>query len=137
MGWIEAKKMCEIENSRLVVIETEQERDDIIEHIIENQGRQRSRFEFWLKKDAIIKAISNCVSTFVIFGNSRTAGNDIETENVWVWSGAGNIEVPDFGWIDQPLVSAEENCLTWDITITRGTITPRGRQVSQLYYHLN
>lgn len=50
MGWIEAKKMCEIENSRLVVIETEQERDDIIEHIIENQGRQRSRFEFWLEE---------------------------------------------------------------------------------------
>ena len=57
MGWIEAKKMCELKESRLVVIETEKERDDILEHVIATQGRQRSRFEFW------------------------TAGNDIDVEN--------------------------------------------------------
>jgi hypothetical protein len=43
MGWIEAKKMCELKESRLVVIETERERDDILEHVIATQGRQRSR----------------------------------------------------------------------------------------------
>ena len=66
-GWIEAKKMCELKESRLVVIETEKERDDILEHVISTQGQKRSRFEFW------------------------TAGNDIERENVWVWS--GNLEL--------------------------------------------
>jgi hypothetical protein len=89
----------------LQVIETEKERDDILEHIISTQGRQRSRFEFW------------------------TAGNDIDRENVWVWSGGSEEIVPDFGWIEQPLPSAEENCLTWDITVSRGNFTPRGRQV--------
>ena len=106
MGWIEAKKMCELKEARLVVIETEKERDDILEHIISTQGKTRSRFEFW------------------------TAGNDIERENVWVWSGQSNEIVPEFGWIEQPLPSAEENCLTWDITVSRGNFSPRGRQVN-------
>ena len=110
MGWIEAKKMCELKESRLIIIETERERDDILEHIIATQGRSRSRFEFW------------------------TAGNDIDRENVWVWSGVGvgvgEEVVPDFGWIEQPIPSAEENCLTWDITVSRGGQSPRGRQAS-------
>ena len=29
------------------------------------------------------------------------------------------LQVPDFGWIDRPLPSAEENCLTWSISISR------------------
>ena len=29
------------------------------------------------------------------------------------------MQVPDFGWIDRPLPSAEENCLTWSISISR------------------
>ena len=106
MGWIEAKKMCELKESRLVVIETEKERDDILEHVIATQGRQRSRFEFW------------------------TAGNDIDVENVWVWSGQKDEIVPEFGWIELPIPSAEENCLTWDITVSRGGFTPRGREVN-------
>ena len=35
-------------------------------------------------------------------------------------------QISDFGWLDQPFPSAEENCLTWSITITnrrRGTVS--------------
>ena len=44
------------------------------------------------------------------------AGNDIEKEDKWEWSGTREI-VPDFGWLDPPFPSAEENCLTWSVTI--------------------
>lgn len=94
MGWIEAKKQCELMNSgsaRLVAIETPRERESLLKHV---ERLSRSRFEYW------------------------TAGNDIDRENEWVWSGS-NDNVPDFGWLDPPLPSAEENCMTWSITLTR------------------
>ena len=47
-----------------------------------------------------------------------TAGNDIDRENEWVWSGRRGRVVPEFGWLDKPEPSAEENCLTWSITIS-------------------
>ena len=66
----------------------------------------RSRYEYWL------------------------GGNDIDEENTWVWSGSGNriggrsfspnLLVPSWGWIDDPLPSGEENCLTWSITVLSG-----------------
>ena len=101
MGWIEAKKKCELMQPgsgafkpSLVAIETPEERDLLIKEISKSS---RSRFEFW------------------------TAGNDIEEENVGEWSGTRGRLVPDFGWIDPPAPSAEKNCLTWSISISRRT----------------
>ena len=62
MGWIEAKKMCEATNSQLLSFQSPDEADNLISHIRRIQPR-RTRFEFW------------------------TAGNDIDKENEWVWSG--------------------------------------------------
>ena len=103
MGWIEAKKMCEAAESHLVSFQNPDEAKDLIRFVQRVQPR-RTRFEFW------------------------TAGNDIDKENSWVWSSSSAIKepVPDFGWIDRPFPSAEENCLTWSITVTnrrRGTIS--------------
>jgi len=103
MGWIEAKKMCEAAESHLVSFQNPDEATDLIRFVQRVQPR-RTRFEFW------------------------TAGNDIDKENSWVWSSSSAIKepVPDFGWIDRPFPSAEENCLTWSITVTnrrRGTIS--------------
>ena len=62
MGWIEAKKTCELmtEGGRLVHIETPAERDLLLKQVAK---QSRSRFEYW------------------------TAGNDIDEENRWVWAG--------------------------------------------------
>ena len=96
MGWIEAKKHCESLSRTLKVgllaIESEEERDNHLERI---QRSARSRHEYW------------------------TAGNDIDDENVWIWSGRRGLNVPEFGWLDRPLASNEENCLTWSVTISR------------------
>ena len=68
MGWIEAKKTCELmtDGSRLVSIETPAERDLLLKQVAK---QSRSRFEFW------------------------TAGNDIDDENRWVWAGTGGEKV--------------------------------------------
>ena len=44
----------------------------------------------------------------------------LDKESNWVWSGPGPFKetIPDFGWLERPIPSAEENCLTWSITIT-------------------
>eukprot|EP00095_Tigriopus_kingsejongensis_P001321 maker-scaffold249_size238305-snap-gene-1.13 protein:Tk01321 transcript:maker-scaffold249_size238305-snap-gene-1.13-mRNA-1 annotation:"PREDICTED: collectin-12-like" len=91
MGWIEAKKECEFmtPGTNLVAIETPGERDALMSEI---SSFGRSRYEFW------------------------TAGNDIDREDEWVWSGSRGRKVPEFGWIDLPITSAEENCLTWSLT---------------------
>lgn len=93
MGWIEAKKKCEMDGGRLLSFETPAKKDVILREL-EKTGR--SRYEYWL------------------------AGNDIDREDRWVWSGTGQ-PVADFGWIDPPIASPEENCLTWSITISRRT----------------
>ena len=71
-------------------LETTSKRDAILEHL---QADGRSRYEYWL------------------------AGNDIDRENVWVWSGT-NGDVPSFGWIDPPVSSFQDNCLSWSISIS-------------------
>jgi hypothetical protein len=91
MGWIEAKKSCELNGAHLLTLESIEESEVVLEHLI-SQTRRRSRFEYW------------------------TAGNDIEKEDIWEWSGSREA-VPDFGWLDPPFPSAEENCLTWSVTI--------------------
>lgn len=101
MGWIEAKKMCEAAGAQLVSLQSPQESEDLVSFVRRIQPN-RSRFEFW------------------------TAGNDIDKENNWEWSGQFKEPVPDFGWLDRPFPSAEENCLTWSITITnrrRGSVS--------------
>ena len=91
VGWIEAKKICELNGANLITLESIEESEAVLENLL-SSTRRRSRFEYW------------------------TAGNDIDRENRWEWAGTKEI-VPDFGWLDQPLPSAEENCLTWSITI--------------------
>ena len=103
MAWIEAKKHCEATDSQLVSFQSSEEAQFLIS-FIQRTNPRRTRFEFW------------------------TAGNDIDKENNWVWSGSSAVKEPvaDFGWLDQPFPSAEENCLTWSITITnrrRGSIS--------------
>ena len=62
MGWIEAKKMCEATNSQLISFQSKSEAESLISFIRRTNPR-RTRFEFW------------------------TAGNDIDKENEWIWSG--------------------------------------------------
>jgi hypothetical protein len=62
MGWIEAKKMCEAANAQLVSLQSSNEAQDLI-RFIQRVQPSRTRFEYW------------------------TAGNDIDKENNWVWSG--------------------------------------------------
>lgn len=95
MGWIEAKKNCELNGANLITLESIEESEAVLEHLL-SSTRRRSRFEYW------------------------TGGNDIDRENRWEWAGTKEI-VPDFGWLDQPLPSAEENCLTWSITIVNSS----------------
>ena len=75
MGWIEAKKTCELmtEGGRLVHIETPAERDLLLKQVAK---QSRSRFEYW------------------------TAGNDIDEENRWVWAGgdAEKVRMRSFFW---------------------------------------
>ena len=91
MGWIEAKKSCELNGAYLLTIESIEESEAVLEYLL-STTRRRSRLEYW------------------------TGGNDIEKENNWEWSGTKG-SVPKFGWLDEPFPSAEENCLTWSITI--------------------
>lgn len=72
MGWIEAKKTCELmtEGGRLVHIETPAERDLLLKQVAK---QSRSRFEYW------------------------TAGNDIDEENRWVWAGGEADKVREGG----------------------------------------
>ena len=103
MGWIEAKKMCEATNSQLLSFQSPDEAENLVK-FIQRTNPRRTRFEFW------------------------TGGNDIDKESNWVWSGQSPFKEPvaDFGWLDRPFPSAEENCLTWSITITnirRGTMS--------------
>ena len=69
MGWIEAKKSCELNGAHLLTLESIEESEVVLEHLI-SQTRRRSRFEYW------------------------TAGNDIEKEDIWEWSGTREA-VPD------------------------------------------
>jgi len=88
VGWIEARKMCEQNNAKLLSIETQDKRADIAVFIRSTIRRRRS--EFWI------------------------SGNDIETEGEWEWAKTRE-EVPSFGWTEEPFNSPEENCLAWTL----------------------
>ena len=83
--------MCELRGARLLSLETERERKKVFD-LIERKTRRR-RSEYWL------------------------SGNDIETEGKWEWAKT-RTPVPDFGWIDKPFNSPEENCLSWTVTVS-------------------
>ena len=87
---MEARKKCQQKKSSLLRLDTERERQSIVEYVSTSTRRRRS--EYWL------------------------AGNDIEQEGVWEWAGR-RTPVPDIGWTDGPYDSYEENCLAWTVTI--------------------
>ena len=92
VGWIEARKMCEQRNSRLVSLETADKKNSLLDHIADNSRRRRT--EYWLD------------------------GNDIEEEGVWEWA-KSRTPVAGFGWLEEPYTSAEENCLSWTVAVAR------------------
>ena len=89
VGWIEAKKKCEIKGARLISLEFKEKQEDLVEYVSSITNRRRGKY--W------------------------TGGNDIHKEGVWVWEGVGG-EVPDYGWAEDPYNSPEENCLSWSVT---------------------
>ena len=89
VGWIEAKKKCEMKDARLVSLEHENKEADLLSFVSRKTQRRRARY--W------------------------TAGNDIHKEGVWEWEGTGQ-KVPRFGWSEGPYDSPEENCLSWSVT---------------------
>ena len=89
VGWIEAKKKCELKRSRLASLEHEDKEEDLLEFVSSSTKRRVSKY--WV------------------------GGNDIRKEGVWEWEGTDNL-VPDFGWSEDPYNSAEENCLSWSVS---------------------
>ena len=95
VGWIEAKKECEVRGAALVRLEDPGQYETFLEFV----GRltRRRRGQYW------------------------TAGNDIRTEGSWLWEGAGpgDQEVPQFGWAEGSEAlqynSLQENCLAWSV----------------------
>ena len=89
MGWIEARKKCQQREAILLSLETDSEKQKVVEYVASSTRRRRS--EYWL------------------------GGNDIEEEGVWEWA-SRRTPVPDGGWSEEPYNSYEENCLAWTIT---------------------
>jgi len=88
VGWIEARKMCELLGARLISFDNKQKIDSVA--ILVKSLTRRRRSEFWV------------------------SGNDIEEEGVWEWART-RVRVPRFGWTDEPFQSPEENCLAWTL----------------------
>ena len=88
VGWIEARKMCAKKGGVLVSIQSREKRSQLIGLVFQNMRRKRD--EFWL------------------------SGNDIEEEGYWEWAKLRS-RVPDFGWVEPPYDSHEENCLSWTV----------------------
>ena len=96
--WIEARKHCEMKQSKLISLETEVLATKLSHHI-ETLSRRHFN-EFW------------------------TSGNDIEVEGSWRWAGVTERElVPSFGWSEESFSSIEENCLVWVVEVVRGEVT--------------
>jgi len=89
VGWIEARKKCEVKKSKLISFDTDKKRKLMSEYIGSNIGRRRQ--EFW------------------------TSGNDIAREGVWHWAEQPGSKVSSFGWLESPFISLEENCLVWSV----------------------
>ena len=89
VGWIEARKKCQQREAILLSLETDSEKQKVVEYVASSTRRRRS--EYWL------------------------GGNDIEEEGVWEWA-SRRTPVPDGGWSEEPYNSYEENCLAWTVT---------------------
>jgi len=96
VGWIEAKKKCEMKEARLISLEDEDKQEVLLGFVSSITNRRRGKY--W------------------------TGGNDIQKEGRWEWEGTsgsgkeGTRFVPDFGWSEEPYNSAEENCLSWSVS---------------------
>ena len=90
VGWIEARKKCQQREAILLSLETDSEKQKVVEYVASSTRRRRS--EYWL------------------------GGNDIEEEGVWEWA-SRRTPVPDGGWSEEPYNSCDENCLAWMVTI--------------------
>jgi hypothetical protein len=88
VGWIEAKKKCEMKGARLISLEYKDKQEDLLEFVSSSTNRRRGKY--W------------------------TGGNDIHKEGAWEWEGS-SASVPGFGWSEDPYDSAEENCLSWSV----------------------
>ena len=89
VGWIEARKKCEVRKSQLISFQTDEKRKLLAEYVSSTLGRRRG--EFW------------------------TSGNDISREGVWHWAEQRNSPVSSSGWLESPYISLEENCLVWNV----------------------
>jgi len=88
VGWIEARKKCEVRNSALISFDSDQKRTKLSEYV--SSSNRRRRAEYW------------------------TSGNDIAKEGVWQWAEQG-ARVSSRGWLESPYTSLEENCLVWSV----------------------
>ena len=91
VGWIEARKKCEIRKANLISFDSDRKRSKLTEYVKRTSRRRRS--EYW------------------------TSGNDIAKEGVWQWAGhtGGRGRVSAKGWLQSPYTSLEENCLVWSV----------------------
>ena len=92
--WIEARKSCEMKNSKLLTLESESKAikiSNLLKSVV-----KRHYNEFW------------------------TGGNDIDREGDWVWAEedlGSRRRVPEFGWSELSFTSIEENCLVWVVEL--------------------
>ena len=97
MGWIEAKKMCEATNSQLLSFQSPEEAESLISFIRRIQvffGHFLVYLAFWAFF-GLFGGYFGLQNTFYFnFFQPRrtrfefwTAGNDIDKENEWIWSG--------------------------------------------------
>ena len=92
--WIEARKSCEMKNSKLLTLESESKAIKISNFL--KSVVKRHYNEFW------------------------TGGNDIDREGDWVWAEedlGSRRRVPEFGWSELSFTSIEENCLVWVVEL--------------------
>lgn len=103
--WIEARKSCEMKNSKLLTLESESKAikiSNLLKSVV-----KRHYNEFW------------------------TGGNDIDREGDWVWAEedlGSRRRVPEFGWSELSFTSIEENCLVWVVEL----LDRRGRGSGQV-----
>ena len=88
VGWIEARKKCEVRNAALISFDSDLKRTKLSEYV--SSSNRRRRAEYW------------------------TSGNDIAREGVWQWAEQG-ARVSSRGWLESPYTSLEENCLVWSV----------------------
>ena len=94
MGWIEAKKMCEATNSQLLSFQSPEEAESLISFIRRIQVFLAVFWSIWpFGRFFAFLAVILAYIIYIFFQPRRTrfefwtAGNDIDKENEWIWSG--------------------------------------------------